>query len=66
MTYKANTSFAGEIVMRKNEVRELSESVTVSELLRCGYISEVNAEVNDDEAQRNIDRKRKKSVKDRL
>lgn len=66
MTYKANISFAGVITMRKGEVRGLPNIEAVPELLRCGYISEVKSEVSTDEAERSDDRKRKKSVKDRL
>lgn len=61
MTYKANVSFAGEIVMKKDEVRELPESGTVSALVRCGYLTrlETETEVKPDETERNPPRKRK-------
>ncbi len=49
MLIKANVSFAGDIVMRKGEERELEASTALSDLLRCGYVSEVKkaVEVND-------------------
>ena len=49
MLIKANVSFAGDIVMRKGEERELETSAALSDLLSCGYVSEVKkaVEVND-------------------
>ena len=47
--YTANVSFAGKVSMYKGEVRELSEEAA-SELLRCGYISEVESEPEKEEA----------------
>ena len=41
MLIKANVTFAGNIVMRKGEERELEASVALSDLLSCGYVSEV-------------------------
>lgn len=49
MMYTANVSFAGKVCMYKGEVRELSEAAA-SELLRCGYISEVEPEPEKEEA----------------
>lgn len=64
MTYKANVSFAGEITMRINEVRELPESEAVLGLVSCGYLSKVGVknEVNADENKRNTNRKRKENA----
>lgn len=44
MLIKANVSFAGDIVMRKGEERELETSAALSDLLSCGYVSEVKAD----------------------
>lgn len=55
MLIKANVSFAGDIVMRKGEERELETSAALSDLLSCGYVSEVKA----DDSKRGNARKRK-------
>ena len=57
--YTANVSFAGKVSMYKGEVRELSEAAA-SELLRCGYISEVEPEKEEaHETKRSNARQRK-------
>lgn len=59
MMYTANVSFAGKVSMYKGEVRELSEAAA-SELLRCGYISEVEPEKEEaNETKRGNSGKRK-------
>ena len=44
MKYIALISFSGTISMTKDEVREISDSVLVKDLLRAGYIMEYKAE----------------------
>ena len=44
MLIKANVSFAGDIVMRKGEERELEASAALSDLLSCGYVNEEKAD----------------------
>lgn len=41
MTYKAMISFSGLVSMAEGEVREISDSSLAKELLKCGYIAEV-------------------------
>lgn len=55
MLIKANVTFAGDIVMRKGEERELETSAALSDLLSCGYVSEVKA----DDSKHGNARKRK-------
>ena len=38
MKYKATTSFAGQVSMAANEVRELPQEIAAP-LLRCGYLT---------------------------
>ena len=59
MLVKANIGFSGLIVMKKGEVRELEPSAALSDLLSCGYVSEVKGEVIPDEGERDTTRKRK-------
>ena len=59
MLIKANVSFAGIVTMKKGEERELEASAALSDLLRCGYVSEVKGEVIPDEGKRDNPRKRK-------
>ncbi len=65
MLIKANVSFAGNIVMKKGEVRELEASAALSDLLRCGYCSIVK-EVTPNEGKQGNSRKRKEKPADRL
>ena len=60
MLIKANVSFAGDIVMRKGEERELEASAALSDLLSCGYVSEVKA----DDGKHGDARKRKAEPED--
>ena len=64
MLVKANKSFAGIIVMRKGEERELESSAALSDLLRCGYVSEVKGKVDLNEGKRSNSRKREAEPKD--
>lgn len=59
MLIKANVSFAGDIVMRKGEERELEASAALSDLLRCGYVSEVKKAVEVNDGKHGNARKRK-------
>ena len=63
MLIKANVSFAGNIVMRKNEERELEASAALSDLLSCGYVSEVKKAVSNDSKRSDL-RKRKAEPED--
>lgn len=63
MLIKANVSFAGDIVMRKNEERELEASAALSDLLSCGYVSEVKKAVANDSKRSDL-RKRKAEPED--
>ena len=42
MKYEAQITFAGQVAMRKGEVRELDRSVA-SPLVKCGYLKEKRA-----------------------
>ena len=42
MRYEAQITFAGQVAMRKGEVRELDRSVA-SPLVKCGYLKEKRA-----------------------
>ena len=59
MLIKANVSFAGDIVMRKGEERELETSAALSDLLSCGYVSEVKKAVEVNDSKHGNARKRK-------
>ena len=42
MAYRANKSFAGiKLTMHKGEVREINDDALVADLLRCGYITDL-------------------------
>lgn len=57
MLYKALISFSGILSMAKDEVREISDSSLVSDLLKAGYIMEMKA----DESKKPKEEKRRKS-----
>lgn len=58
MLVKAEKTFAGKtLCMRKNDVKELPAGAALSDLLRCGYVSEVK----NVEDKRSEPRGRKKS-----
>lgn len=40
MRYEATVAFAGQVSMRKGEVRELTKSLAAP-LVKCGYLKEV-------------------------
>lgn len=42
MAYKALKSFAGVINMKRGEVKEINNEALVNELLRIGYIADMN------------------------
>ena len=46
MKYKALVSFAGAISMAKGEIREISDSPTVDDLLSAKYIEPVEEKKN--------------------
>lgn len=42
MAYRANKSFTGiKLTMHKGEVRDIADEALVSDLLRCGYITDL-------------------------
>lgn len=41
MQYKALVSFAGQVAMRKGQVKELTDKDAIASLLRAGYIEQV-------------------------
>ena len=42
MAYRANKSFTGvKLTMHKGEVREISDEALAKDLLRCGYITDL-------------------------
>lgn len=45
MLYKATVSFSGVISMTGGEIREMSDSPLVNDLLKAGYIIEHKADV---------------------
>lgn len=44
MLVKATISFCGEISMKRNEVRECANGVTLKDLLACGYVVKAKTE----------------------
>ena len=42
--YKAKISFSGQVSMRKGEVRDISDLAVAKDLLRAGYIEELEPE----------------------
>lgn len=44
MQYKATVSFSGLISMSSGEVRELSDQAIIDDLLKAGYIMELDTE----------------------
>ena len=44
MLYKATVSFSGLISMASGEVRELSDQAIIDDLLKAGYIMELDTE----------------------
>lgn len=63
MLVKANVGFAGIVTMKKGEVRDLPAK-DLSDLLSCGYVSEVEGKVVPDEGKRDNPRKRKAETED--
>jgi len=51
MKIKATTSFAGVISMHKGQVLDCSDNAVVQDLLRCGYVKEVNQRKASDNEQ---------------
>jgi hypothetical protein len=41
MLYKATISFAGKISMTQGEIRDISDSPVVKDLIKAGYIEKV-------------------------
>ena len=53
MKYEAKVTFAGQVTMRKGEVKELERSIA-SPLLKCGYIEVVKKESKRDNSTSDI------------
>lgn len=51
MKIKATTSFAGVISMHKGQVLDCSDNAVVQDLIRCGYVKEVNQRKASDNEQ---------------
>lgn len=68
MIVTANTNFAGVISMTEGEQRDIPEGDILSDLLRCGYVTEKEhihiSEVATDDTKSNNVRKRKAGGKD--
>ena len=47
MRVRAKVSFAGEVSMALNEVRDVPEGDVLDDLLRCGYVVPEEAEKNE-------------------
>ena len=47
MLVRAKCSFAGEVSMALNEVRDVPEGDVLDDLLRCGYVVPEGAEKNE-------------------
>ena len=47
MRVRAKVSFAGEVSMALNEVRDVPEGDVLDDLIRCGYVVPEEAEKNE-------------------
>lgn len=52
MKYKALVSFSGKVSMAMDEVREISDSSVVEDLLKAGYIMELKADKKETKPKR--------------
>ena len=59
MRVRAKCSFAGEVSMALNEVRDVPEGDVLDDLLRCGYVVPEGAEKNENF---NVKSKQRKGV----
>ena len=59
MRVRAKCSFAGEVSMALNEVRDVPEGDVLDDLLRCGYVVPEEAEKNENI---NVKSKQRKGV----
>lgn len=66
MQYKATVSFSGAVSMYEGEVKELQNTVALTDLIRCGYIVPAEQEATDDaeNAEHSDTRRRKTRCKD--
>ena len=59
MRVRAKCSFAGEVSMALNEVRDVPEGDVLDDLIRCGYVVPEGAEKNENI---NVKSKQRKGV----
>ena len=57
MRVRAKCSFAGEVSMALNEVRDVPEGDVLDDLLRCGYVVPEGAEKNENINVKSVKRK---------
>ena len=57
MRVRAKCSFAGEVSMALNEVRDVHEGDVLDDLLRCGYVVHEEAEKNENINVKSVKRK---------
>ena len=57
MLVRAKCSFAGEVSMALNEVRDVPEGDVLDDLLRCGYVVPEEAEKNENINVKSVKRK---------
>ena len=57
MRVRAKVSFAGEVSMALNEVRDVPEGDVLDDLVRCGYVVPEEAEKNENINVRSVKRK---------
>ena len=57
MRVRAKCSFAGELSMALNEVRDVPEGDVLDDLVRCGYVVPEEAEKNENINVKSVKRK---------
>ena len=57
MRVRAKVSFAGEVSMALNEVRDVPEGDVLDDLVRCGYVVPEEAEKNENINVKSVKRK---------
>lgn len=57
MLVRAKCSFAGEVSMALNEVRDVPEGDVLDDLVRCGYVVPEEAEKNENINVKSVKRK---------
>ncbi len=62
--YKANKSFSGVINMKKGEVKEIADKALADELVKIGYVENLEKEVKESKPAAKRTTKKKETSKD--